>query len=71
MPSKRFASITAAGVAALALALPSMSVADKGGVPHNGHGKQCPQHKHQGKHNGAGHGKKKGATRGKKCGQQV
>jgi hypothetical protein len=53
-------------VVALALSVPSIGFATKGGVPHST--KPCPTHKHSGKHNGSGKGHKKGAGKGKKCG---
>jgi hypothetical protein len=64
--SKRITAAVTAGVAALAMSVPSVGFATKGGVPHST--KACPAHSHSGKHKGAGHGKKKGATKGKKCG---
>jgi hypothetical protein len=64
--TKRITAGVAAGVVALALSVPSIGFANKGGVSHST--KSCPTHKHSGKHNGAGKGKKTGATKGKKCG---
>jgi len=64
--SKRITAAITAGVAALAMPVPSLGFADKGGVPHST--KPCPTHKHTGKHKGSSHGKKKGAAKGKKCG---
>jgi hypothetical protein len=61
--------ITAAvttGIAALALSVPSVGLATKGGVPHST--KPCPMHSHSGKNKGSAHGKKSGTTKGKKCG---
>jgi len=64
--SRRVASAVTAAVAALALSVPSVGFAAKGGVPHST--KPCPTHSHSGKDKGSGHGKKKGASKGKKCG---
>jgi hypothetical protein len=64
--SKRITGAVTAGIAALALSVPSVGFATKGGVPHST--KPCPSHKHSGKHNGSGHGNKIGASKGKKCG---
>jgi hypothetical protein len=64
--SKRITAAVTAGIAALALSVPSVGFATKGGVPHST--KPCPTHSHSGKHKGSGHGKKKGAGKGKKCG---
>ena len=64
--SRRVASAVTAGVATLALSVPSVGFATKGGVPHST--KPCPTHSHSGKHNGSGKGMKKGAGKGKKCG---
>ena len=64
--SKRVTAAVTAGVAALALSVPSVGFATKGGVPHST--KPCPAHKHSGKHKGSVNGKKKGASKGKKCG---
>ena len=64
--TKRISAGVAAGVVALALSVPSIGFANKGGVPHST--TACPTHSHMGKHKGAGHGKKKGAGKGKKCG---
>jgi hypothetical protein len=66
--SKRIASGIAAAVVAMALSVPSVGFANKGGVPNST--KSCPTHKHHGKHKGAGKGKKKGSGKGKKCGQK-
>jgi hypothetical protein len=63
---KRITAAAAAGVVALALSVPSVGFANKGGVSHST--KPCPTHSHSGKHNGAGKGMKKGAAKGKKCG---
>ena len=63
--SRRIRAGLAAGVAILALSVPSVGLANKGGTPHSQ--KPCPTHSHSGKHKGAGHGKKKGAGKGKKC----
>ena len=56
----------AAGIAAVALSVPSLGIAAKGGVPHTT--KTCPAHHHTGKHKGT-RGKRNGATRGRKCGR--
>jgi hypothetical protein len=64
--SKRVSAAVAAGVVALALSVPSIGFANKGGVPHST--KPCPTHSHSGKHNGSTKGNKKGAGQGKKCG---
>ena len=64
--SKRVSAAVAAGVVALALSVPSIGFANKGGVPHST--KPCPTHSHSGKHNGSTKGHKKGAGKGKKCG---
>ena len=63
--SKRITAGLTAGIAALALSVPSVGLAAKGGAPHSS--KPCPTHSHAGKHKGAGHGKKTGAGKGKKC----
>ena len=60
--TKRISAGVAAGVVALALSVPSIGFANKGGVPHST--TACPTHSHK----GAGHGKNKGAGKGKKCG---
>jgi hypothetical protein len=64
--SKRITAAVAAGIAALALSVPSVGFATKGGMPHST--KPCPTHTHSGKHEGSVHGEKKGAGKGKKCG---
>lgn len=64
--SKRVTAAVTAGIAALALSVPSLGWATKGGVPHST--KPCPVHSHAGKHKGSLHGKKTGAAKGKKCG---
>ncbi len=64
--SKRTMAVVTAGIAALALSVPSVGFATKGGMPHST--KPCPAHSHSGKHKGSGHGKKNGAGKGKKCG---
>jgi hypothetical protein len=63
---KRITAAVAAGVVAIALSVPSIGFANKGGVPHST--KPCPTHKHSGKKNGSGKGQKKGSAKGKKCG---
>jgi hypothetical protein len=64
--SNRITAAVTAGVVALALSVPSVGLATKGGVPHST--KPCPAHSHAGKHKGSSHGKKTGAAKGKKCG---
>jgi hypothetical protein len=64
--SKRITSGIVAAIAAAALSVPAVGLANKGGTPHST--KPCPTHTHSGKHKGSSHGKKKGATKGKKCG---
>ena len=64
--SKRLTSGLVAVIAAAAMSVPAVGLADKGGHPHST--KACPVHKHSGKHKGSSKGKKKGALRGKKCG---
>jgi hypothetical protein len=64
--SKRITSGVVAAIAAAALSVPAVGLANKGGTPHSM--KPCPTHKHSGKHKGKSHGKKKGASKGKKCG---
>jgi hypothetical protein len=66
--SRRIAAFATAGIAALALSVPSVGFAAKGGVPHST--TPCPTHSHMGKDKGTGHGMKKGATKGKKCGAE-
>ena len=63
---RRIRAGVAAAVAIVALSVPSVGFANKGGVPHSQ--KSCPAHSHSGKHKGSGHGKKKGSAKGKKCG---
>lgn len=66
--SKRVSAAVTAGIAAVALSVPSIGFAAEGGVPHST--TPCPAHSHSGKHKGSGHGKKKGASKGKKCGMK-
>jgi hypothetical protein len=56
-----------AAITALALTVPAIGIANKGGVPHKP-STSCPTHKHTGKHKGATKGHKKGAAKGRKCG---
>lgn len=50
--------------AALALAVPTVGQANKGGSPHST--TPCPSHSHSGKHKGS-KGHRKGSSKGKKC----
>jgi hypothetical protein len=63
---KRFAAALVAGIAALAMSIPTVAFANKGGVPHST--KACPTHKHSGKDKGSSEDHKKGSGKGKKCG---
>jgi hypothetical protein len=65
--SKRVTSGIVTAIAALALSVPAVGLADKGGTPHKTPAK-CTTHSHHGKHKGLGKGKKKGAGKGNKCG---
>jgi len=62
--SKRFTSGLVAAVAAVAMTVPAVGLADRGGHPHSK--KPCKTHRHYGKHRG----KAKGLNfeKGKKCG---
>jgi hypothetical protein len=64
--SKRIPAAVMAGIAAIALSVPSVGLATKGGAPHST--KPCPTHSHSGKRKGSGKGKKNGVSKGKKCG---
>ena len=64
--SKRFTSGIVAAIAAAAMTVPAVGLADRGGTPHSKH--PCKTHRHYGKHNGASKGHKKGSEKGKKCG---
>jgi hypothetical protein len=82
--STRFARpLLATAIAAMALSVPTVGLANKGGVPHNGtHApktvthtpqakKPCPdKDKGKAKRKGANKGHKKGANKGRKCGQR-
>lgn len=81
--STRFARpLLATAVAAMALSLPAVGFANKGGVPnshstaphstapHHGSTKPCPdKDKGKAKRKGATKGHKRGANKGRKCGQ--
>jgi hypothetical protein len=70
--------LLATTVAALALSVPAVGQANKGGVPHHGtnpsvthrpSSSTCPdKDKGKAKHKGVNKGKKKGAGKGRKCG---
>lgn len=65
--SKRVTSGVVAAIAALAMSVPTVGFANKGGTPHKTP-TGCHHHKHTGKHKGAGKGHKKGSGKGNKCG---
>jgi hypothetical protein len=64
--SKRLTSGLVAAIAAVAMSIPAVGLADQGGVP-NHHSKACKAHKHHGWHKGT-LGQRKGMSKGKKCG---
>ncbi len=66
--SKRLTSGLVAAIAAAAMSIPAVGLADKGGQP-NEHSKACKMHQHYGEHNGK-RGNRWGIVRGKgkKCG---
>lgn len=63
--SKRVTSGIVAAIVAIAMSVPAVGLANKGGTPHST--KACPTHRHSGKHKGSLKGKKKGSSKGKKC----
>jgi hypothetical protein len=71
---KRLTAGIVAGVAALAMSVPAVGVADKGGTPHTTP-PGCHMHKNKGKHTGqlknSSKGKRNGSSKGNKCGKAV
>ncbi len=63
---KRLTASIITAVAGLAMAMPGVGLASKGGHPHKTPAK-CGLHKHYGHHKGLTKGKKKGSSKGNKC----
>lgn len=62
----RLTSGIVAGIMGIAVLVPAVGLADRGGHPHTT--KPCPVHRHHGRHRGDTHGHKRGFDKGRKCG---